>query len=582
MAQADYIVSNGTGAAVRSDINGQLAAIVSNNSGATAPATTYAYQWWADTTTNTLKLRNSANSAWIEIMQLDGTLTMEDGTEALPGLAFRDDLDTGIFRAGTNQLGISSAGVERVEFGSSEVVFNDSGANYDFRVEGDTNANLLFVDASADAVGIGTSSPGAPLNVRYDNAGTTTVALFENQRSVAGSPDAAQIVVGARTYNNTVIRQNSDQGTNAIGDTLDTVIANTYGSPGAKLILATQSTARLTVGASGNVGIGTTSVSAKLQVNQNTDSAAAFSVVSASANTTITADFASVSLQNTNTTNNNYNTIGFVNDQGGFSAGIHGIYTDHTAGAQSGAIAFATRTTGTYSEKARLTASGQWLVGTSFAATVGEPQYARLVSQGNTFNSTGDGRLSLQSGTTAASLASGNSLGKIHFAASNGAEFATIEGAVDATPGTNDHPGRLVFSTTADGASSPTERLRIASNGQLSAVVPDSSTLFPGFLARAWVNFNGTGAVAIRANGNVSSITDNGTGDYTVNFTTAMPDANYNVVASSGVNSSQVRPHTISPYTFATGSLSINAHTVDSSAPGLLADPNFANVAIFR
>ena len=48
---------------------------------------------------------------------------------------------------------------------------------------------------------------------------------------------------------------------------------------------------------------------------------------------------------------------------------------------------------------------------------------------------------------------------------------------------------------------------------------------------RAWVNFNGTGTVAIRASGNVSSITDNGAGDYTVNFTNAMPDANYNIVA---------------------------------------------------
>jgi hypothetical protein len=47
------------------------------------------------------------------------------------------------------------------------------------------------------------------------------------------------------------------------------------------------------------------------------------------------------------------------------------------------------------------------------------------------------------------------------------------------------------------------------------------------FGCRAWVNFNGTGTVAIRASGNVSSITDNGTGDYTVNFTTNMPDANY-------------------------------------------------------
>jgi len=49
------------------------------------------------------------------------------------------------------------------------------------------------------------------------------------------------------------------------------------------------------------------------------------------------------------------------------------------------------------------------------------------------------------------------------------------------------------------------------------------------YSCRAWVNFNGTGTVAIRASGNVTSITDNGTGDYTVNFTTAMTDANYSV-----------------------------------------------------
>jgi len=52
----------------------------------------------------------------------------------------------------------------------------------------------------------------------------------------------------------------------------------------------------------------------------------------------------------------------------------------------------------------------------------------------------------------------------------------------------------------------------------------------PVYACRAWVNFNGTGTVAIRGSGNVSSITDNGTGDYTVNFTTAMTDANYAIV----------------------------------------------------
>ncbi len=54
------------------------------------------------------------------------------------------------------------------------------------------------------------------------------------------------------------------------------------------------------------------------------------------------------------------------------------------------------------------------------------------------------------------------------------------------------------------------------------------------YMARAWVNFNGTGTVAIRGSGNVTSITDNGTGDYTINFTTAMTDANYSTVGTTG------------------------------------------------
>jgi hypothetical protein len=60
-------------------------------------------------------------------------------------------------------------------------------------------------------------------------------------------------------------------------------------------------------------------------------------------------------------------------------------------------------------------------------------------------------------------------------------------------------------------------------------------------VAKAWVNFNGTGAVAIRASYNVSSITDNGTGDYTVNFTTAMVDADYAATFGTVRNDAAVR-----------------------------------------
>lgn len=69
--------------------------------------------------------------------------------------------------------------------------------------------------------------------------------------------------------------------------------------------------------------------------------------------------------------------------------------------------------------------------------------------------------------------------------------------------------------------------------GQRFTPIGFSATTYAAFDCRAWVNFNGTGTVAIRASGNVSSITDNGTGTYTVNFTTAMPDTNYASFASA-------------------------------------------------
>jgi hypothetical protein len=81
-----------------------------------------------------------------------------------------------------------------------------------------------------------------------------------------------------------------------------------------------------------------------------------------------------------------------------------------------------------------------------------------------------------------------------------------------------------------------------SSTGALTSVIPDlmpsNSTLYPGYMCRAWVNFNGTGTVAIRGSGNVSSITDNNTGDYTINFSIPMPDANYTYVfgANSGAS----------------------------------------------
>lgn len=93
--------------------------------------------------------------------------------------------------------------------------------------------------------------------------------------------------------------------------------------------------------------------------------------------------------------------------------------------------------------------------------------------------------------------------------------------------------GTGVTTSTGSGSvvlsSSPTLTTPNINSAQFATVTGTA----PLYACRAWVNFNGTGTVAIRASGNVSSITDNGTGDYTVNFTTAMPDANYSLTSAT-------------------------------------------------
>ena len=162
MAQHDYIISNQSGAAFRADLNNGLAAIVSQNSGAAQPSTTYAYQWWADTTTGLLKIRNAANSAWITVGTLasanlgllslaGGTLTGavladDAGTAALPAIAFDGDSNTGIFRKGADQLGLSAGGTERGFIDSNGVTIQAQG---DLRLADSDSSNWVALHAPA-------------------------------------------------------------------------------------------------------------------------------------------------------------------------------------------------------------------------------------------------------------------------------------------------------------------------------------------------------------------------------------------------------------------------------------------------
>lgn len=132
--------------------------------------------------------------------------------------------------------------------------------------------------------------------------------------------------------------------------------------------------------------------------------------------------------------------------------------------------------------------------------------------------------------------------------------------------------------------------LTLQSNGTDAASVSGSNFQFnsgygsvaTAYGCRAWVNFNGTGTVAIRASGNVTSITDNGTGDYTVNFTNAMPDVNYSVCGAGGTDGSTAaqarcfQPNITSPSTTAF------RFTMKQGNDGSNADGALQYVTVFR
>jgi len=343
MATHDYVIANGTGAAVRSDLNNALAAIVSNNSSSTEPGTTYAYQWWADTNANVLKIRNSANDAWITLKELDGTLRMEDGTAAAPALTFNSDTDTGIYRPSANEIAFTAAGVERMSVSDTSIIVNEGSNDYDFRVESDGQTHMLFVNGGDNTIGIANSSPAAT----YLHIGPGSTVTPD------GNADDVVIDAGA-----------ADTG----------------------LSILSTSTGRIYFG----------------------DAA---------------------------------------DDEAGSIRYVHG----------DNSMRFETAS----SEAARIDSSGRFLAGTSSTSAV-----VRAVFEA-TSGGSGGGAVLISRGT--ATPTTNQTLGEIYFADSGHEESAVISARRDSGTWTSgsSQPTYLRFDTTADGASSPTERLRITSGGKI-------------------------------------------------------------------------------------------------------------------
>jgi hypothetical protein len=132
---------------------------------------------------DTVSEKTSAAGVTIDgVLLKDNGVVTGAGTVSAPVYSTTGDLNTGIFFPAADQVAVATNGVERVNLGNSATVFNDGGADVDFRVEGDADANLLFVDASADRVGIGTNSPGCKLEV----AGLLRATSLTNPSSGSG------------------------------------------------------------------------------------------------------------------------------------------------------------------------------------------------------------------------------------------------------------------------------------------------------------------------------------------------------------------------------------------------------------
>jgi hypothetical protein len=299
---------------------------------------------------------------------------------------------------------------------------------------------------SAGLVGIGTSTPGANLEVFGDTADVVLTSVTNN--NATGANKSLNCGVGGATAFSVPPWPNSGFIDSATTNGLALGSSSSTGS--VRLYTGTSREERLRITSAGNVGIGSTVPNEKLTVAD-----------SGSANVYI-------ALQNS--------TTGTTSADGWYLGAAGTEFQIY--GKENGPITFSPNST----ERARIDSSGRLLVGTSTSLGDGaQVQSVSAIAQvfdGYNFREDNVGselRLGKARGGSSSSptiLSSGDSIGRVIFRGHAGAtsgflQAAYIDATVDGTPGTNDMPGRIVLATTADGASSPTERMRIDSSGRL-------------------------------------------------------------------------------------------------------------------
>ena len=239
-------------------IAGDTLTVTRAQEGTSATNKTSGNTWYLELTP-TAKTIQDIDTAKLDVAggTMTGDLTIPDK------IIHSGDTNTSIRFPADDTVAIETDGTEKIRATSTAVVVNETGANFDFRVEGDTNANLLFVDASADRVGIGTSTPVSMLHI--SDSSVADISLFISQNSqrymrLRMLDDASQIGVDN-------------------GDTL--------GFGHYQELSNDSFTTRIHITSAGNVGIGTTTPATKLDVNGSirTSTGILFGADTAAANT---------------------------------------------------------------------------------------------------------------------------------------------------------------------------------------------------------------------------------------------------------------------------------------------------------
>ena len=479
-----------------------------------------------DTTKKTLVVNDGATVGGHPLMRENASNSaLALGSAATPSLKFTGDTNTGIYSPGADKVAVATNGVGRLFIDSSGNVgigtaSPNNYANYSTLTLDGTTGSIIDLEAngticgelqalanefrinavgasgvlkmyagasermritSAGLVGVGTSAPGAKLDVvggfyRGIN-GTSTTYLG----------DGASLVSGA-SASSTALRFDGDS-----------------------LRFAANNVAKMTLTSGGSLGIGTSAPTGTLHLKHATDANIFFRNGSSaglstgtilecfndaiSATTPLYArasqfqfgtDSAGTFVPRMTVTSGGLVGIGTaspaeelhivaaapyiqVEATGGVTGSAYYGFNNATGGADivsSSHIRFAVPGL----EAARIDTSGRLLVGTSTRVTgANQPQYAKLQVVGNSLSGARAGLIALGRSAAASTIVAGDQVGGITFGDNAAGEFAYIFGEADGAAGTNDYPGRLVFSTTADGASSPTERLRIGADGLIRA-----------------------------------------------------------------------------------------------------------------